>query len=492
MDRIEPSGGKLPVGLPDPWGGLPEHLLQWKPGVRSICDPIPLGLCEDGTLATLPLWTSSGAKRPFIVGASGSGKSNTLNVTTAGVVSAIDTVLWVIEVSKAGEPVVPWLSCVDWLAITISEAVCVLRAALAIINVRALHRSRLAACGKGPASLRPSAKQPLLCVKIDEAAGLFGIMSGKWAEMAAEATFLAREIARLGRSVGVSLEIATQRPTLESLGGDGLLRSQLAPNLCLAMNRPSDLRFALPGANHDMLDLDLFTVEGVVMMQDGATASPLPIRTYALYEPSWCYRLSKLYEAYRPRLEPEAIQAAGAAYARRSTDPLGVLDQPAPTLNVSEPTQTATSKGPRGNADTDPTNGDYATAEHSQQAASTALATVRRIAAERLTEVPKIAMTDLARMHTPGPVPEEPGDVDRRAAAKTALVDAPAEGMSASDVGRHAAAAGVEISRAHVYRVLDQLIVAGEAHRTEASPRGRKRQWRYHPGPVPTARESAA
>ena len=74
---------------------------EWLPAARSIRHPFPLGRTADGTEVNFALWRKEhGSLHPVVGGATGGGKTNTLNVITAGVISCADSVLWNIDVAK--------------------------------------------------------------------------------------------------------------------------------------------------------------------------------------------------------------------------------------------------------------------------------------------------------------------------------------------------------------------------------------------------------
>src|SRR5690349_4215685 len=95
----------------------------WTPGGRRITDGVPLGERADRSPMMLDLWTREhGARHALMGGASGSGKTNTLNVITCGLAACGDAVIWAIEVAKAGQGQAAWLPCFDWLATRLDEA----------------------------------------------------------------------------------------------------------------------------------------------------------------------------------------------------------------------------------------------------------------------------------------------------------------------------------------------------------------------------------
>jgi hypothetical protein len=417
---------------------------DWEPGERSIKTPIPLGVREDGTPTTLALWTPRGSRHPFVVGASGSGKTNTLNVLNAGIVASTDTVLWIADVAKSGKSMAGWYPCVDWLVTTPEDLLVMLNCALAVIKARALAGARLAAQGRGDAAMMPRPGFPLLVIEIDETAAA---MAGH-DDLAAEITEKATKIAEQGREVAVSLLLATQKPTQDSLGNSGRLAAQLNPRLCLRMNRPADLRFALPGTRLENLRLEVFTTEGVLLHQDGPGADPLPERTFALYDPAVVHALGQLYASIRPGLEAASRLAMGEAYANRNRDPFGLQEalRPAAAAGIAP---AAKGKGKAGKAvkltpdqaaamqaeewaarlaGTDPTEQDHVTARERRDAAVYELDKVRqRVAAATrepdLPQVPLGALVDVA-LAASGERPADPKLIPVTSAVIRVLGDA--------------------------------------------------------------------
>jgi hypothetical protein len=451
---------------------LPPHARQWAPGTRSIADPIPLGERADRSPVGLPVWTKShGSKHPLMGGASGSGKTNTLNVITAGLAGCGDTVIWVIEVAKAGQGQAAWLPCIDWLATTPAEAVDMLRAAVAIIDIRSRTLAAQAAKGKGSDKVIPQPHLPALVIIIDECAALHGIMSGsaEAVELAAEATELARRIAQTGRSAGVGLLPATQRPTVASLGNDGDYRSQLHPNLCLRMNRRADVGFVLQGVDLDTVDTTLFNVPGLLYLQDGPDVDPLPVRSYALYDPAIVYRLARVLAPGRPSLDPASRDAAGEPYAYRPADPFA---QPTTRRAGRKPRTTVEPDSDASAAGT-PSVADRQAAGTARTRAADSLTTARAAVAEAgsLPELPDIPLADLPTQPTPGPA----GDPTIRDAILATLADGGAAGMTMREITKAIEAARGGAHRGSVHRELRALTDTGQVRQT-----GTKGRYHYH------------
>lgn len=426
----------------------------WTPGARRIADGIPLGERADRTPLSLPLWTPShGSRHPLMGGASGSGKTNAINVITCGVAACGDTVLWAIETAKAGQGQAAWLPCFDWLATTLAEAVAMLQAAVAIIDARSRVLAAAASRGKGDDKVIPAPDLPALVIIIDEAAALFGIKTGNpdRVELAAQATELARQISQTGRSAGVGLLTATQRPTVAALGDDGDFRSQLHPNLCLRMNRRADVGFVLQNVDLDTVDTTLFNVAGLLYVQDGPDVDPLPIRSYALYQPAIVNRLARVLAAGRPGLDPPARDAAGEPYAARPADPFRT------TPGTPRPARTATPAASSGQ----------------RRVKAVDALTAARAAAADLPELPPIPLDGLNT--DTGPRAASPADASMTEAITTVLTDAGPDGMSTAQITTAVHRLRGAAHRGSVHRALRTLIDSGQARQT-----GGKNRYRYH------------
>jgi hypothetical protein len=434
----------------------------WTPGGRRITDGVPLGERADRSPMMLDLWTREhGARHALMGGASGSGKTNTLNVITCGLAACGDVVVWAIEVAKAGQGQAAWLPCFDWLATRLDEAVAMLDAAVAIIDARSRILAAAAARGKGDDKVMPTPDMPLLVIIIDEAAALFGIKTGdpNRVELAAQATERARQISQTGRSAGVALLVTTQRPTVAALGDDGDFRSQLHPNLCLRMNRRADVGFVLQNVDLDTVDTTLFNVPGLLYVQDGPDVDPLPVRSYALFQPPIVNRLARALAAGRPALDPVARDAAGGPYAARPADPFQApAERPA-----------AARTGRTGGAGRESATG----TRKGRAAAAEALDTARIAAGADLPDVPPVPLGDL----TPdsGAAQVDANDSPVVDAITAVLADAGPNGMTAKEI-----TAAVGKHRGSVHRALRTLVDNGDARRVAVG-----NGYRYHPTTTP-------
>jgi S-DNA-T family DNA segregation ATPase FtsK/SpoIIIE len=196
--------------------------IRWTgPSVRSITQPMTLGVFEDAT----PVRVSFLRRHALIGGIAGSGKSGILNVIVANLAACADVVLWGIDL-KGGMELRPWLSCLDRLATTPAEATQLQRDAVGILEARAK------AMGAGSERVwNPSPQHPALIIITDEYAEL--------AENAPLAADAADSVARRGRALAVTELAATQRPTQKAMG-KGALRAQMDIRIGLRVRERRD------------------------------------------------------------------------------------------------------------------------------------------------------------------------------------------------------------------------------------------------------------
>ena len=189
--------------------------------VTSITQPVDLGPFEDAE----PCRVLFLRRHALLAGTTGSGKSGGLNVLMANLSACTDVVIWAIDL-KQGIELAPWASCIDRLATTPGQAAALLRDATAILHARA---QRLTAIGRR--TWEPSPDAPALVIIIDEYAELPPLRYPD-------------TIARLGRSVAVTLIAATQRPTQRAMG-DSAVRSQMDLRICFRVRERRDIDLVL-------------------------------------------------------------------------------------------------------------------------------------------------------------------------------------------------------------------------------------------------------
>ncbi|MEV5751681.1 FtsK/SpoIIIE domain-containing protein [Actinoallomurus sp. NPDC052308] len=223
--RIEPDAARAdhflmrvlhtdPHARPVPWRA---------PDIHSIAQPIPLGVFEDASPATVLLLR----RHALIGGVVGSGKSGVLNVILAALTACEDVVIWGIDL-KGGMELRPWVRALDRLATTPEQATRLFRDAVAELDRRATESGH-----HGARVWEPTRRRPALVIVVDE-----------YAELPEAATAYADSIARRGRAVAVTLLAATQRPTQKAMG-HGATRSQMDVRICLRVRERRDVDLIL-------------------------------------------------------------------------------------------------------------------------------------------------------------------------------------------------------------------------------------------------------
>jgi S-DNA-T family DNA segregation ATPase FtsK/SpoIIIE len=198
--------------------------VPWRaPDVHSITQPIPLGVFEDATPATVLLLR----RNALVGGVVGSGKSGVLNVILAALAACEDVVIWGIDL-KGGMELRSWVPSLDRLATTPEQAIAVLREAVTELDRRATESSLT-----GARVWEPTRARPALMIVIDE-----------YAELPEAATAYTDSIARRGRAVAVNLLAATQRPTQKAMG-HGAARSQMDVRISLRVRERRDVDLIL-------------------------------------------------------------------------------------------------------------------------------------------------------------------------------------------------------------------------------------------------------
>ncbi len=234
------SRGTLTVAVS--WYGLPSEL-RWGPGA-SDSERIVLGQRHGGA----PL-DARRRRTPHVLfaGATGSGKGGAIRAAVAGALQAGWQAV-VLDPKESGE--YRWL---DHLAVpvfsSISEQVSALEA---IDGIRQRRQSLIKHHGVDSWRQLPVEAraywQPILVV-IDEAGDLLVAVRGRsepqreYAALQHQAGALISQLARKGRSAGIHLIVAIQRPDTAQLGdGGGALRNNLTARLALGSLDPEGIR----------------------------------------------------------------------------------------------------------------------------------------------------------------------------------------------------------------------------------------------------------
>jgi hypothetical protein len=292
---------------------------------RSIAEPFPIGIREDGKAADV-LFRQVAA---MVIGLRGAGKTNLLNVLTAQLGWCTDAVIFAID-NKGGRFVRPWLEpwvkgdcprpIIDWAATDRAEVGLMLEALLAGIHARARNLTG--------SKVNPTPEVPAIVLIVDEVAVIFGMAKrGKVPDGEMTNTQLATLgglLTQLGRSEAVDPIWCTQRATVTMLGG-GDLKSQCALRFGLGVATESDASSVFEDDLAAARLLSKLTAAGSVLMshRDGKFV-PMPVKSFRLDpddDAARIYQIGSDTGWIRPGLDTLTAEAMGDAYAERWARP---------------------------------------------------------------------------------------------------------------------------------------------------------------------------
>jgi hypothetical protein len=323
---------------------------------RTVTEDLIIGIQEDGSYLKLPIREV----HVMIVGTTGAGKSNLLNVIIAQLAHCVDTVIWAIDM-KGGRAIAPWFQAweegrvqappIDWIATTRSEAEMMMNAVVTATETR--MRSKV-----GRSKITPTAGRPQIILLCDEMADLFGDAKGVRSEIGEDAKsqqwFIRRggDVTQKGRSEAVTTVWASQRGTT-SMGASTDMKANIAVRIALRPGQLSELNWIVP----DLPSLAgrqlafLANTPGVGMMGRGPKASqPTKFLWHDHVDgvcgadedhpacPPECpvYQTEIETAPVRPRLDQLTAEALGTDYSQRwvRAQRDGILNVPVMALSA--------------------------------------------------------------------------------------------------------------------------------------------------------------
>lgn len=290
----------------------------------TITRPLPVGLLGDGR----PMQVLFREVQCMLIGVTGSGKSNLLNVLCALITQCPDAVIWMIDF-KRGRLAAPWVRpyaegrcehpAIDWVATTRAEAELMLRC------FEAISEARMSSL-MGGSAIEPDESMPQIILLVDEASDITG-MGRMRAEQLDEGisnarmSELASRVTRKVRSEAMQVVWGMQRGGV-SMTGSGDLKSQCMLRFVLRVASEQDAQMALPDDKPAQAMLARLRHNGSGLVWTPSRQKPQPVKFYRLdtknkADMDRTLELARQAGNRRPQLHRIDIAAAGEDYAQR-------------------------------------------------------------------------------------------------------------------------------------------------------------------------------
>lgn len=282
------------------WPGPP----QTDDGGDVSCDVAAVvGPREDGITEELPYIDRSNnfVANKLLGGTQGSGKSGGMTLHIADLACRSDVTQWGMDM-KDGMEIAPWDRVMDNLATTVPESSEMLEALDAIMDYRGQENTR---AQRKNWPITP--EYPLLVVWVDELHRLMGAKSGRDFKVMARCMDVMVRLATTGRALGISVNGATQNPTLEATG-TSQFRDRLNQRLCFRVEKENHEDYILNGRRAGAHLLDS-SASGLCYVQDRDKWTGMPVRYY--YVTDWM--VEQIAEIRAPGLPLDEGSARAAA-----------------------------------------------------------------------------------------------------------------------------------------------------------------------------------
>jgi S-DNA-T family DNA segregation ATPase FtsK/SpoIIIE len=243
-------------------------------GDLSVDVPAAVGIQEDGEIAYVPYYERdiNAVVNKLFGGSQGSGKSGGFQLHIMDIACRSDGTQWGFDL-KDGMEIAPFDAIMDNLACNAEEATEAINALDAIMTYRGEENTR-----RGRKAWPVDPEHPLLFVWIDELHRLLAAQNGREARDMRKCEEVLVRLATTGRALGMSVNGATQNPTLEATR-TSQFRDRLNQRICFRTESSSHEGYIIPGRKVDA-HLIPSSMPGMCYVQDRDRFTGLPIRYY--------------------------------------------------------------------------------------------------------------------------------------------------------------------------------------------------------------------
>lgn len=243
-------------------------------GDLSVDVPCAVGLQEDGNIAYVPYYERNinAVVNKLFGGSQGSGKSGGFTLHIMDIACRSDGSQWGFDL-KDGMEIAPFDAVMDNLATNPDESTEAIEALDAIMTYRG--ETNTASARK---AWPVSPEDPLLFVWIDELHRLLAASNGRDGKAMRRCEEVLVRLATTGRALGMSVNGATQNPTLEATR-TSQFRDRLNQRVCFRTESAAHEGYIIPNRKVDA-HLIPSSMPGMAYIQDRDRWTGLPVRYY--------------------------------------------------------------------------------------------------------------------------------------------------------------------------------------------------------------------
>lgn len=258
-----------PIKVSQPYPGP-----QWEYDPASRVGNAFLGPYADGEgRGRWKVFTKNSMWGGVVIGGAGSGKSRLLEGLVCSMrASGLVTTFYCDP--QGGTSSDALASTAHWAARGNDQIMAVLRGVYRLLKWRGIENS-----ARGRGGFTPSRARPGIAVVIDECHMIFGDP-----RYGAEATYIAEQVARIGRKLGMVLILASQEGDQPTFGGNASLRANVRMGNTVVLRTTNRMTQGVLALDFDPLLLPELPGYGYTVAAVGSTDRTAPFRAYYLDE----------------------------------------------------------------------------------------------------------------------------------------------------------------------------------------------------------------